>query len=168
MSENKNPFCFFWANKGKGFNFLRVEVNPKLFTSVDQIIRHVCNHFEIQGQVEVCFPQKSGKSQNSKMVKLETFNNLKDGRHFALILKGFTEKNCVPAFMVDNGHYQAVERIFSYWDTTLGELAKYQKNNNIKEPIDPLSIFSSNGGILDSEGQFTELFAYLYPIYFEN
>ena len=166
MSEN--PFCFFWANKGKGFNFFRVEINPDLFSSVEQVVRHVCNHFEISEQVELYFLDNRRKNQNAKLTKLESFSGFKNGRHFALLLKGFTEKNCIPAFMNDNDYYQVVERIFNYWDNTLSELSKYQQENNIRYPIDPLTIFSPNGGIVDTNGEFTELFSYLYPIYFKN
>ena len=128
----------------------------------------VCNHFEISEQVELYFLDNRRKNQNAKLTKLESFSGFKNGRHFALLLKGFTEKNCIPAFMNDNDYYQVVERIFNYWDNTLSELSKYQQENNIRYPIDPLTIFSPNGGIVDTNGEFTELFSYLYPIYFKN
>ena len=144
MGENQEdiPFCFFWVNKGKGFNFIRLGIDSNMFPSVEQVTRHVLNHLDIQKKADIVSP-----ASNQKLVCLENMSQLVDGKHFAVVLPGFTENKAIPKFMLNQEHYQSVVHMFSYWDFLLQQISKIKLKQN-----SPLELFSQDGSIVDESG----------------
>lgn len=155
---SKYPFCYFWLKFQNKCQFLRIQINPDLFCSLDQLKQHLSNHFSLNELPNLYIINEDGKFSQIKdeknKISSNFLNDIPNNSMFILEPNGMTSESVFPDFSAKYYNDQdqdqkdkpqkrtipeniaVVKAVFSDWSLLLQTIHKINTKNRRKNDME--------------------------------
>ena len=151
--KNQYPFCYFWLKFQNKCQFLRIQINPEFFCSLDQLKQHLSNHFTLNELPNLYIINEDGKFNQLREDGKFVLNDIQNNSIIIVEPNGMTPESVFPDFAAkyseqDNDQKEkpqkriipeniaAVKNIFSDWSSLLEAIHTINTKNRRKRETD--------------------------------